>query len=180
MVGLMQRPNFRLPRPSTVLLGLWRAAWIGVALLHFFLFVRRLVSGGWADAAGQVKLLLGLAGAIYGVYGSVRLGHMFRALDRAPRRVVAIALLIFFGHLAVSPRVASALDESAAELAPALIATPILLGAALGLGLILAAARSRRRSIVAPSTPQLAERLMTPKPRFDLGSHRIRPPPFAR
>ena len=130
----------KLLKLSFWLSAFWCAFWIGVAVLHIGLFVRRIGSGEFTGGLDQVRLVLALAGALYGVYGTVKVRNFFRFIDRAPKKLLSTILIVIFGHLAVLPGGGGMADAAALRTSSDLgifILAPIVIGVGLfGAGLL--------------------------------------------
>ena len=92
----MKSPLNRLFRPSTVIRGFW----IGVVVLHLYLFIRRAVFGDWFGGMDQARLVLALAAAIY---GTVKTWGAATILDDSPRKALSLAMIVLVGHFAILP-----------------------------------------------------------------------------
>lgn len=132
-------------RPSALLGAAWCVFWLGIAALHINLFARRIIAAEFTGGLDQVRLVLALAGAIYCVWGTFRVGNVLRVLDRSPKKMLAVVLVMLIGHLAVSPSMTEnargVLQHAAWE--EIIIAVPAL--AAAGFVMVAFAAIARRR-----------------------------------
>lgn len=128
-----------LLRPSS----LFRAFWVLVAAFHLYLFARRLALGDWLETLSQVKLLLSLACAGYGVYISIRIDRALDRLVESPRKAFAFAMVLLLGHFALSHSepTPNSIDQ------PPVIEIVLTLPLLFGLGFVAGAAfRNLRRS----------------------------------
>jgi hypothetical protein len=122
--------------------GLLRAFWIGVAALHLYLVAKRAFLGQLDASLDVAKLLLCIAGAAYGAYATVKIEQVTAGLTASPRRLVAFALLLIVGHIALEPE-RPVLDGDGSALTQMLIALPVVAGTALiGMALVRRARRS--------------------------------------
>ena len=137
----------RVVRPPTLILSLWYGFWIGVTVLHAYLFARRLITDNWAFGPDQARLLLSLVGCGYGVWGAFKVGDTVAAFKASPRKVLCVALLLVVGHLVIRPAgPISSLGANAGEIpwAEVILTVPVVIGITLlTIGLI--AYTDRRR-----------------------------------
>ena len=167
------------PSPRTLLLrlGFWlRAFWLSVGVFHLYLFLRRIAAEGWDDPAGQIKLVLTLAGSLYAAAFSFKVEKWAASLSASPRKLVALGLILVLAHIDPARQyplqlpAANAADPAQMLLVPAL--------AALGL-LGLALAASVRSSPAAPRPVRaIARAASVPRRRTNLpASLYLRQPP---
>lgn len=98
----MRNSSKRLLHPRFAIQGILLGFWLGVAVLHLFLFARRLAEGQWSGGLDQARLVLAVAGALYGAYGTLKIGSTAGAFGRGPRKCLAVILILVLGHLAIA------------------------------------------------------------------------------
>jgi hypothetical protein len=143
----MPHTSRKLLRPSALLGALWCAFWLGVAGLHLYLFLRRLVSGEFTGGLDQIRLIMALAGALYCVWGTFRVGNVLRRLDHSPKKILTAALVLLFAHVAFSPTLSDGAQQAFAhgQWEKMLIVLPTVTTALTGAALAFAAASFLRK-----------------------------------
>lgn len=170
----------RVLNPSFIIGGLWFGFWSGVALLHLYLFFRRLLSGEFTGGFDEARLVLALAGAVYCIYGTFKIGNIAKRIERSPRKVLAFALILLLGHLSLSPSAVEKAGEwllsgdvspAAVVVLPALLAVTLLAAGAMLMIRRREAARRFRPALRRSVEPRIHPRHSRPSALFQ------RPPP---